>query len=114
MSWLVAIAHNRAHRFFRSRRAKVIALEEARQELKRRHERKATEDPDPDGLEELVATLPDEYRWALTWKYLEGVSYHEIGERLSLSFHQVDYLLRRAKTALRRATQDASRQKGGW
>jgi DNA-directed RNA polymerase specialized sigma24 family protein len=57
---------------------------------------------------ELVRSLGDEYRLALVWKYLEGCSYEEIGERLSMSFNQVDYLLRKAKTALRDAVERSS------
>ena len=105
LGWLIAIAHNRAHRFFRSRRAKVTALEEARRERQLEVDRRSKNPDDNEAVAELVHTLPDEYRLALTWKYLEGSSYEEIGERLSLSFHQVDYLLRRAKKALRDATQ---------
>ena len=40
-------------------------------------------------------------RLALTWKYVDGLDYDTIGERLSLSFHQVDYLMRRARKALK-------------
>ena len=102
LGWLIAIANNRAYRFFRSRQSKLATHEEARQEQERENTRSVKEPGDPQVVE-LVRSLPEEYRIALTMKYLEGCSYHEIGERLSMSFHQVDYLLRKAKRALREA-----------
>lgn len=117
LGWLLAIAHNRANRFCRLRKHKIVALEEARRELAARH---AERQPDPTGAEreesrltELIRSLPEEFRLALTWKYLEGCSYDEIGMRLSLSFHQVDYLLRKAKSALRRAARVDDRRPEG-
>ena len=113
LGWLIAIAHNRSHRFFRSRRAKVIALEDARREMEQELHRRQVGRAEEERMVELVRSLPDEYRLALSWKYLEGCSYEEIGERLSLSFHQVDYLLRRAKSALRRASEKDTRKREG-
>ncbi len=110
LSWLIAIAHNRANRFCRSRQSRRRTGEEARQQLeleKERQDRELTrsEEPAAENVRELVRALPEEYRQALTWKYLDGFSYEEIGKHLSLSFNQVDYLLRRAKKALRGAMQ---------
>ena len=104
LGWLMAIANNRSYRFSRRKRAKITALEEARAELEQREARQGADDEEDSRVVELVQSLPEEFRLALTWKYLEGCSYEEIGERLSMSFNQVDYLLRRAKTALRRAS----------
>ena len=100
VSWLMSVAYNRANRFCRTRQRKIVALEEARIELAERAKRRAAPPPE-DGSAELVRNLSEEYRLALTWKYIDGCSYEEIGERLNMSFHQVDYLLRKAKRALR-------------
>ncbi len=104
LAWLMAIAHNRANRYCRTRQSKRRGLLEAQRraheenELERRRELRGDSSSE---VTELVTSLDEEYRAALTWKYVEGLSYEEIGERLSMSFHQVDYLLRRAKRALR-------------
>lgn len=117
LGWLMAIAHNRCNRFCRTRQAKIIALEEARKELQasshpaRKKLLETTPNeaaPEDADVSELVQSLPEEFRWALTWKYLEGCSYDEIGERLSMSFNQVDYLLRRAKNELRALVERAA------
>ncbi|MFQ5655877.1 MAG: RNA polymerase sigma factor [Planctomycetota bacterium] len=102
LGWLLAITHNRANRFCRRRRNKIIAFEEARRELEARAAATKPEEDPSSWVAEAVRSLPDELRLALTWKYMEGCSYEEIGGRLGMSFHQVDYLLRRAKRALRR------------
>jgi len=109
LGWLMAIAQNRANRFCDRRRRKVVVLDEARHTLEERERGRAERaDADEEGGE-LVRRLPDEMRLALTWKYLDGCSYEEIGERLDMSFHQVDYLLRRAKAALRREVERVER-----
>ena len=109
LGWLMAIAHNRANRYCDRRRRKIVVLDEARKTLEERERYRAERaEADEDGGE-LVRQLPDEMRLALTWKYLDGCSYDEIGERLDMSFHQVDYLLRRAKAALRREVERVER-----
>jgi RNA polymerase sigma-70 factor (ECF subfamily) len=109
LGWLMAIAHNRANRYCDRRRRKVVVLDEARRTLEERARARAERaEADEDGGE-LVRRLPDEMRLALSWKYLDGCSYEEIGERLDMSFHQVDYLLRRAKAALRREVERVER-----
>lgn len=121
LGWLLAIAHNRGNRFCRSRQGKIIALETARQELQAAHhpararltEEVQAHEPEEGGVSQLVGSLPDEYRLALTWKYLDGSSYDEIGERLSMSFNQVDYLMRRAKKALRTLVERENRKQEG-
>ncbi|MFN0057838.1 MAG: RNA polymerase sigma factor [Planctomycetota bacterium] len=112
LGWLIALAHNRANRFCRTRQRRGRTLDEAR-DLERvraaRDQRtlargeKPGEAPTNEPVRQIVASLPEEYRLALTWKYLEGLTYEVIGERLKMSFHQVDYLLRKAKRALRDA-----------
>lgn len=121
LGWLLAIAHHRGNRFCRRRQAKVIAFDEARAELRASSERQeraeqlavGSTDAEPTPLQPLVGSLPDEFRLALTWKYLDGCSYDEIGERLQMSFNQVDYLLRRAKRALRQlVSKDKNKREG--
>jgi RNA polymerase sigma-70 factor (ECF subfamily) len=45
--------------------------------------------------------LPDRYQAALQWKYVEGLSVLEIGERLQLSIKAAESLLTRARVAFR-------------
>jgi len=104
LAWLMAIAQNRANRYCRSRQSRRRRLEEIQRralEASEQERRRELRGDESTGVHEIVGSLAAEYRSALTWKYLEGLSYEEIGKRLSMSFHQVDYLLRRAKRALR-------------
>jgi RNA polymerase sigma-70 factor (ECF subfamily) len=109
LGWLMAIGQNRANRYCDRRRRKVVVLDEARRTLEERERSRAERAEADEEGGELVRRLPDEMRLALTWKYLDGCSYEEIGERLEMSFHQVDYLLRRAKSALRREVERVER-----
>ena len=109
LGWLMAIANNRANRYCDRRRRKIVILDEARRTLEEREIARAERAEADDDGGELVRRLPDEMRLALTWKYLDGCSYDEIGERLDMSFHQVDYLLRRAKAALRHEVERVER-----
>ena len=108
LGWLLSLSHNRIHRFLRQKRTKIVALDEMRKRAEE-EARYGSDDPIDNAVPEVVNSLPEDFRLALTWKYLDGCSYTEIGERLSMSFHQVDYLLRRAKNALRSAVQREKR-----
>jgi RNA polymerase sigma-70 factor (ECF subfamily) len=57
---------------------------------------------EPDALERALCELPGDERLALELKYLEGLSYAEIGRRLGLSFSRVDHLIRQARARLGR------------
>jgi RNA polymerase sigma-70 factor (ECF subfamily) len=50
---------------------------------------------------DLLDGMPSDLREISRLKYLEGLSYGEIGQRLGLSFHQIDYGLRRARRWVR-------------
>ena len=50
--------------------------------------------------------LPDHYGKALEWKYVEGLSVSEIGDRLQMNLVSVQSLLARARTAFRRSFTD--------
>jgi len=50
---------------------------------------------------DLLAGMPADLREIARLKYLEGRSYGEIGRLLGLSFHQIDYGLRRARRWVR-------------
>jgi RNA polymerase sigma-70 factor (ECF subfamily) len=58
-----------------------------------------------DELRRLVQTildaLPDRYADALEWKYMEGLSVAEVGERLGLGVKAAESLLSRARRAFR-------------
>ncbi len=50
--------------------------------------------------------LPDHYGKALEWKYVEGLSVSEIGDRLQMNLVSVQSLLARARVAFRRSFTD--------
>lgn len=110
--WLFGIAYNRCHKWFRRERLRALKIREIRENAlreERRRERPSAAEADPSGtgsenrdyLSEVFRRLPDDVREALVLKYLEGLRYEEIGRRLGVNFHRVDYLIRKGKQLLR-------------
>jgi len=106
--WLFGIAYNRCHKWFRRERNKVIKIQEVRQkalEDERRRWKETQSGPSPrapeEHLSEVLLRLPEEVRQALTLKYLEGMSYQDIGNRLGINSHRIDYLIRKGKQMIR-------------
>lgn len=103
--WLYGIAHNRANKWFQRQRSKIVKF----QELQRQKTREASLRPDEpeEGpgktqiLSDSLRKLPDEIRSVLVLKYLEGLSYQAIEERLGINAHRIDYLIRKGKEMLR-------------
>jgi RNA polymerase sigma-70 factor, ECF subfamily len=103
--WLFGIAHNRANKWYQRQRTKIIRF----QELQRRKAEEALrkppepeEGPDPTQvLSESLQKLPPEVRQVLVLKYLEGLSYQVIEERMGINAHRIDYLIRKGKEQLR-------------
>ncbi|MGE4620241.1 MAG: sigma-70 family RNA polymerase sigma factor [Planctomycetota bacterium] len=112
IGWLSRLVQNRANRWIQRRQRKLVVLKQARNELLSRAKARSQSTPQIE-THEMVSQLPDEMRLALMWKYVEGLSYDEIGERLSMSFHQVDYLMRRARASLRKELERTDAAKGG-
>jgi RNA polymerase sigma-70 factor (ECF subfamily) len=116
--WLFGIAHNRSNKWYQRQRTKIIRF----QELQRRKAEEALrkppepeEGPDPTQvLSESLLKLSPEVRQVLVLKYLEGLSYQVIEERLGINAHRIDYLIRKGKELLRqRMRQDAAVPMGG-
>jgi len=103
--WLFGIAHNRANKWFRRQRSKIVKF----QELQRQKSREALMRPDEpeEGpgkaqvLSDSLCKLPDEIRSVLILKYLDGLSYQAIEERIGINAHRIDYLIRKGKELLR-------------
>lgn len=108
--WLFGIAYNRCHKWYQRERNKIVKFQELRQRLERdeRTARRAegplaslARESERPALSELMERLPKDVRDALTLKYLEGLSYQEIEERLGVKAHRIDYLIRKGKKLLR-------------
>jgi RNA polymerase sigma-70 factor (ECF subfamily) len=108
--WLFGIAYNRCHKWFRRERNKVIKIQELRErallEAERRHRAERSSPPgaaaaQDEHLAQVLGRLPHDVREALTLKYLEGMSYDEIGKRLGINAHRIDYLIRKGKQMVR-------------
>ncbi len=123
--WLFGIAYNRCHKWFQRERTKVVKFQEIarRAEREERLSRRAnaplgavapSSDSEPE-LSQVLARLPDDVREALRLKYLEGLSYVDISERMGIKNHRIDYLIRKGKKMIRerwRAGDSASRAAG--
>lgn len=114
--WLFGIAYNRCHKWFRRERTKVVKIQELRSRAER--EESARQRPSAFGslpepgqtpgngagevhLSESLSRLPREIRDCLTLKYLDGLSYEQIGARLGINAHRIDYLIRKGKQMIR-------------
>ncbi len=107
--WLYGIAYNRCHKWFQRERTKVMKF----QEICRRAEQEARVDRVSSGqpsssiegeepeVAEFLLRLPDDVREAIQFKYLDGLSYTEIGERMGIKAHRIDYLIRKGKRMIR-------------
>ena len=104
--WLFGIAYNRCHKWFQRERTKVVKFQEIcrrteqRERLERRSASSRTVDDSPQ-LSDVLGRLPDDVREALRLKYLEGLSYTDISERLGIKSHRIDYLIRKGKRLIR-------------
>jgi len=104
--WLIGIAHNRCHKWYRRERTKVLKFKELR-EQKRRQERlelRRGSEPDEAGprVSREIRELPHEIGRVLVLKYMEGLSYEAIEARLGITPYRIDYLIRKGKALLRR------------
>ena len=108
-SWLFGIAYNRCHKWYHRERNKVIKIQEVkrRRELEERMARRAggsalhatAEEKPP--VADFLKKLPEDVRRVMTLKYLEGMSYEEIEDRLGIKAHRIDYLIRKGKKSIR-------------
>ncbi|MBI4606965.1 MAG: sigma-70 family RNA polymerase sigma factor [Planctomycetes bacterium] len=115
-AWLFGIAYNRCHKWYRRERTKVLKFQEVRDRVAR-EERLRVRATQGGGaapavapgsaaageshVSEALLRLPQEVRETLRLKYLEGLSYQEIEERLGINAHRIDYLIRKGKQMLR-------------
>ena len=98
-NWLIKIAHNVARsRYARTkRRVKEVPLEEHVEQLALPEE----ERPNVEGVLRALGRLPFNQRAALVMRELEGRSYAEIADTLSVSVAAVETLIFRARRSLR-------------
>ncbi|HVM63124.1 MAG TPA: sigma-70 family RNA polymerase sigma factor [Verrucomicrobiae bacterium] len=99
-SWLLGIARRVAQEQFRSRK-------------RREREREAAETISPDPidshddypLDEAIAVLPESYRQVILLRYYEGLSCHDVAQRLDMPLGTVTKNLSRAYAVLRQELQ---------
>jgi RNA polymerase sigma-70 factor (ECF subfamily) len=104
--WLFGIAYNRCHKWYQRERNKVLKFQELRRRVEQeerlsRRSAPAGSEKDGSALSELMERLPGDVKHVLTLKYLEGLSYQEIEQRLGIKAHRIDYLIRKGKKLLR-------------
>jgi RNA polymerase sigma factor (sigma-70 family) len=98
-NWLIKIAHNAARSRYQraSRRVKEVPLDDHLEHLSVAEEDR----PDVEAVLNALTQLPLNQRAALVLRELEGRSYAEIAETLSVSVAAVETLIFRARRALR-------------
>lgn len=113
-SWLCSICYHEITAHFRrqKRMPPQVALGEDLPEIRAILESLAAGDPDPeDGLRRkevgrlvhlTLDNLPPRYGHALEWKYFDGLSVEEIGQRLGISSKAAESTMSRAREAFRR------------
>ena len=108
-SWLFGIAYNRCHKWFQRERTKIVKFKEISRQLSQQQRmerlksgqpgtRFAGEEPE---IAEFLHRLPADVKKVLKLKYLEGMSYDEISDKLDIKPHRIDYLIRKGKKLIR-------------
>ena len=108
-SWLFGIAYNRCHKWFQRERTKIVKFKEISRQLSQQQRmerlksgqpgtRFAGEEPE---IAEFLHKLPGDVKKVLKLKYLEGMSYEEISDKLDIKPHRIDYLIRKGKKLIR-------------
>lgn len=108
-SWLFGIAYNRCHKWFHRERTKIVKFKEISRQLSQQQRmerlksgqpgtRFAGEEPE---IAEFLHRLPGDVKKVLKLKYLEGLSYDEISDKLDIKPHRIDYLIRKGKKLIR-------------
>ena len=108
-SWLFGIAYNRCHKWFHRERTKIVKFKEISRQLSQQQRmerlksgqpgtRFAGEEPE---IAEFLHRLPADVKKVLKLKYLEGMSYDEISDKLDIKPHRIDYLIRKGKKLIR-------------
>jgi RNA polymerase sigma factor (sigma-70 family) len=98
-NWLIKIAHNECRRLLSSRKLHAELPDEIAVEPAERGQ--------ADELVGALEALPEHQRQALVMRELEGRTYNEIADHLSLSVSAVETLLFRARRALREQLEGA-------
>lgn len=108
-SWLFGIAYNRCHKWFHRERTKIVKFKEISRQLsqQQRMERLKSGQPgtrfsgeEPE-IAEFLHKLPGDVKNVLKLKYLEGMSYDEISDKMDIKPHRIDYLIRKGKKLIR-------------
>ncbi|MBN1444201.1 MAG: RNA polymerase sigma factor [Planctomycetes bacterium] len=114
--WLFGIAYNRCHKWYHRERNKIVKIQELQQRVaqeqrlaRRAALRGASGDEGPP-LSDMMLRLPPEIRTVLKLKYLDGLSYQQIEERLGIASHRIDYLIRKGKKLIRQRWGEAGEE----
>ena len=119
-SWLFGIAYNRCHKWFQRERTKIVKFKEISRQLSQQQRmerlksgqpgtRFAGEEPE---IAEFLHKLPGDVKNVLKLKYLEGLSYDEISDKLDIKPHRIDYLIRKGKKLIRERWSQRDRRVG--
>ena len=119
-SWLFGIAYNRCHKWFQWERTKIVKFKEISRQLSQQQRmerlksgqpgtRFAGEEPE---IAEFLHKLPGDVKKVLKLKYLEGMSYDEISDKLDIKPHRIDYLIRKGKKLIRERWSQRDRRVG--
>lgn len=100
--WLYQIARSLCRDRRRRLEIESRAIVERGEALKRSLLFSGNEGDESENVPSALDDLPQEERMALDLRYFQGLSYDEIGRRLSMSFSQVDHLIRKARARLSR------------
>ncbi len=119
-NWLFGIAYNRCHKWFQRERTKIVKFKEISRQLSQQQRmerlksgqpgtRFAGEEPE---IAEFLHKLPGDVKNVLKLKYLEGMSYDEISDKLDIKPHRIDYLIRKGKKLIRERWSQRDRRVG--
>lgn len=103
-AWLYQIARNAVIDYYR-REKPTSELDEAASLAAERDEKDATQEL-AEGLNDLIAGLPEKYRTALILSELQGIPQHEVARQLGISVSGCKSRVQRAREQLKQALLD--------
>ena len=111
-SWLLGIARHKVEDHYRERLRKLISLEDGPEDAPEcavppQWDEKLDQEQLRERTSRVLASLPENYRLALLWRYWERCPAQEMAARTGKTEKAVERLLARARSLFRKEWQDA-------
>ncbi len=104
-AWAMRVTRNQCYDWVKANRYTALSGEEIEQEDQIKADHDTLMEDHQKWLDKVLSTIPEKQREIFHLREIEGMSYHEISEVLSLSMSEVKVYLHRARNRIRSALQ---------